>query len=369
MAHQSTMRQRLVLSLIIGLLSGLLCYTRLRKEGLVAADFTWAWRGARLLLTGQNPYHDPTLAAGQPYPSDAPLYYPLPALLFALPFSPFPPELAGALFFGLSASLLAFGLTQAAQKGSFQELYGTMKPHLAGRQIEAEVWPSESPALAGAQQLKLLIPMENKLGFRLGNLNLLVFFSASFWLALGWVQWSPLVMAGALLPTLLPAALAKPNLGLPLLLTYPSRKGLFASLILLLLSFAILPTWVQDWLGNLGQNRHSLPLLQFPGPLLLLALLRWRDRKARLLLLLALLPQRLIFYDQLLLWLIPQTKGEHLFLSLLSWLGFFGWLHFSGPTVAFAPPWVVNFFYLPALALIFWQGRAEIRAKLCPSPF
>jgi hypothetical protein len=35
--------------------------------------------------------------------------------------------------------------------------------------IEAEVWPSEStsesPALAVAQQLKLLTPMENKLGF------------------------------------------------------------------------------------------------------------------------------------------------------------------------------------------------------------
>ncbi len=42
-----------------------------------------------------------------------------------------------------------------------------LKPHLAGRcsQIEAGIWPSESPALAGAQQLKLLIPLENKLGF------------------------------------------------------------------------------------------------------------------------------------------------------------------------------------------------------------
>src|SRR5438067_2059985 len=106
------MRQRLLIAVTIGLVSAAVCYARLTAQDIAAADFTWAWRGARLLIAGQNPYTDPALSRANSYPYDAPLYYPLPAVLLALPFAPLPPELAGAAFIGISAGLLAIGLTR-----------------------------------------------------------------------------------------------------------------------------------------------------------------------------------------------------------------------------------------------------------------
>ena len=65
-----------------------------------AGDFGWAIHAAQRLLAGQNPY-------------DTPLeQYPLTAAVFALPFVALRPEVAGALFYGISSALLAFGLTR-----------------------------------------------------------------------------------------------------------------------------------------------------------------------------------------------------------------------------------------------------------------
>ncbi len=65
-----------------------------------AGDFGWAIHAAQRLLAGQNPY-------------DTPLeQYPLTAAFFALPFVALRPEVAGALFYGISSALLAFGLTR-----------------------------------------------------------------------------------------------------------------------------------------------------------------------------------------------------------------------------------------------------------------
>jgi hypothetical protein len=55
----------------------------------------------RALLSGENPYSNTP-------PGVIP--YPLLAALAALPFAPFPLEIAGALFFGISSGLLALGL-------------------------------------------------------------------------------------------------------------------------------------------------------------------------------------------------------------------------------------------------------------------
>ena len=57
--------------------------------------------------------------------------------------------------------------------------------------------------------------------------------------------------------------------------------------------------------GQAHNYEHFIPLLVFPGPLLLLALLRYRDRDAWLLLLAALMPQRW-FFDAFTLWLIAE---------------------------------------------------------------
>jgi hypothetical protein len=90
-----SIRQRILLALVIALASTALCYYNLVQRDQLASDFTWPWRGAMRLLHGENPYDDPRLSPLYPYPFDAPLYYPLPALLVALPFTALPAELAG----------------------------------------------------------------------------------------------------------------------------------------------------------------------------------------------------------------------------------------------------------------------------------
>jgi hypothetical protein len=291
-------------AVLIGFLGGLLCYLRLASFHDHAADFTLPLYGARYLLAGQNPYTTP-------YPVDAPLYYPLPAVLVALPLAGLPDVWAGAVFFGISSGLLAFGL------------------------------------------------------LRDGWYRLILFLSAPYLMALGWAQWPPFVMATILLPWLYPLAICKPNIGLPLMATFPSRRGILLSVGILLASLLVLPSWPLGWWANLGQNRHVAPLLVMPGILLLLALIRWRTPEARMLVILAILPQRLFFSDQLVLWLIPSTARTTLLLTLASWLGFFGWISLADGSTTTSPFWVVTFVYLPALALVLWP---LVQRKKQPQP-
>jgi hypothetical protein len=313
------LRQRATVALLIGVACALFCYARLTlgtcagSNECEAGDFTWAHRGIQQLLAGQNPYHDPTLGEGNPFPRNDPLFYPMPALLMALPFAPFPRELAGALFMGVSCGLLAFGL------------------------------------------------------FRNGFSNYALFLSAPFWFSLIAVQWSPLLVAAALLPTLLPLTLAKPNIGLPIFLSYPTWRGFALSVGFVLVSLLVLPSWPLDWLNNASTHAVFQPVRVVPGFLLLLAALRWRRPEARLLLLLALIPQRPI-YDQLALWLVAQRDSAQdayplqttrplallhasrpmVLLSLLSWLALSCWLLFPSLNVH----WIVWGMYLPALVIL-----------------
>src|SRR5947208_13427709 len=94
------MRLRILISVVIGVASAVFCWAVLTRLHQGAADFTWAIRAAQHLLAGKNPY-------------DTPLeQYPLTAALFGLPFVWLRPEVAAALFYGISSALLALGLTR-----------------------------------------------------------------------------------------------------------------------------------------------------------------------------------------------------------------------------------------------------------------
>ncbi|MBK7454710.1 MAG: hypothetical protein IPJ46_13635 [Anaerolineales bacterium] len=95
------------------------------------------------------------------------------------------------------------------------------------------------------------------------------------------------------------------------------------------------------------------PLLVLPlGPLMLLGLLRYRDQKAWLLLLMAAMPQR-VLYDQLALLLIAGNRSEILILIFCSWaslpalLIFGGWINLPGGWQL----WILLTLYLPALGI------------------
>lgn len=282
-------------------MSAALCYARLVSAELAAADFTFPWRGARFLLAGENPYA--MVRPEGPYPYNDWLYYPLPALLLVIPFAPLPGSLAGALFIGLSSGLLAYGL------------------------------------------------------LREGAHRLIVFASAPYLYAVITCQWAPLIAAAALLPNLAPALLVKPNLGLPVLVAYGRRRHLLLCAAALLLSFAIWPAWPAAWLAAVPQHLNYIPLLSWWGPLLLLALWRWRAPAARLLLAMAAAPQRLL-YDQVALWLVPATPRQSLALTAASWLGLLlGLLAGDGR-------WSLPCIYLPALAILFIQSRSNPPAPI-----
>ena len=241
------------------------------------------------------------LLSGQ-NPYNTPLeQYPLTAALFAAPFVRLPPESAAAIFYGISSALLAFGLT------------------------------------------------------RHGYERLLTFLAFPYWAALITAQWSPLIAASAFFPLLLPVTLVKPQIGLPVLVTHATRRGLLACAGLVVLSLILMPKWPLLWLFQMGQYQHYIALLVVPGPLLLLALFRYKDRDALFLFLYAVMPQRW-FYDSFVLWLIPKTRRSILATVVCSWVvGVWRWYHMP-VSMTQVGRWCVLGFYLPMLALVLLRG-------------
>lgn len=279
------MRGRIAVSAAIGIASGAFCWFLMKHFHQDAADFRWALHLVHRLLARQNPY-------------DTPLeQYPLPAALFALPWAGLQPELAAALFWGISSSLLAFGLT------------------------------------------------------RHGYTRLLIFFAYPYWAGILTVQWSTIIAASAFFPLLLPATMAKPQVGLPVFLTRFDRRGWLACAVVALASLAVKPDWPWLWLRQAGNYQHFIPILVLPGALLLLALLRYRDRDAWLLLLSACMPQRW-FFDSFTLWLIPQSRREIIWTVFFSWgVGIWRWYHIPHSFTEVGRCTLI-LLYLPMLAVV-----------------
>jgi len=253
-------------------------------------DLLWAMTAGADLLFGRDPYRYVTGPYWTPYP--------LPAAFVGLPFSFFPPAIGAALFFGVSSGLLAYGIA------------------------------------------------------RTDNKRLLIFTSLPFWFALVWAQWSPLIMAAAFIPVLLPVILIKPQIALPVGLNHFTRVGFYCCVLVATLSLLLYPRWPLVWLSQIGQYQRFFPILTIPiGPVLLLALLRWRDPDVRLFLLAAVFPQR-HFYDAFILWLIPRTRKEILPTAAISW-GAWIWKA-NRPNMTTSEVGLVSclFFFLPILCVI-----------------
>jgi hypothetical protein len=248
------------------------------------------------------------LARENPY--DTPLeQYPLTAALFALPLVRLQPEIAAGVFYGISSALLAFGLTRHSYRG------------------------------------------------------LMIFLAYPYWAGLLTVQWSPLIAASAFFPWLLPATLAKPQIGLPVFLTRARRPGFVACFLVGALSLAVMPRWPLLWIGQVEHYEYFVPLLVLPGPLLLLALLRYRQRDAILLFLAACMLQRW-FFDSFILWLIPKSRREILATVFLSWgAGIWRWYHVPH-SFHEVGRWAVIFLYLPMLVVVLSRSDRDQSPEL-----
>ena len=170
-----------------------------------------------------------------------------------------------------------------------------------------------------------------------------------------------IIAASAFFPLLLPVTMAKPQIGLPVFFTRATRPGIVACFIIGALSLAVMPKWPLLWVAQMKNYEHFVPLLVLPGPLLLLALFRYRDRDAILLLLAACVPQRW-FFDSFILWLIPKSRREILATVFFSWgAGIWRWYHVPH-SFNEAGRWAVIFLYLPMLAIVLFRGTAATSA-------
>jgi hypothetical protein len=306
-----TRKQRLTTALVIGLVAGVFsCVMQMRSHA--SPDFAYAHTAAGLFLDGENPYRAIEGPPGSPAPHDQPLFYPFTAILLLLPFAALSVPVATGLFIGLSTVALAYCITRD----------GLWRIH--------------------------------------------VFASAPFVMAATVGQFSPLLMLMAFNPWFGFLAAIKPNIGLALFARRPSIHAVTGSLALLAVSIAVFPGWPADWLESLRRSvadeTHRAPVLQAGGFLLLLSVLAWREASGRLLLTLSLIPQALLFYDQLLLWLIPRTRHQSIILTATSQAGMIVWyllLDKGENPIPAAYPLVVPFLFLPALGVLLWQRRVR----------
>jgi hypothetical protein len=259
----------LIMSIFVGIVFGVTSYhARIYIDG-GPGDFRYSYRYARDILDGRDPYDYPVHNLAVPYP--------LPAAIFGFPLVWMPPPAAAATFFGFSSGLLVYGIL-----------------------LHGPLW----------RMLLLLSPL----------------YAHSLYYA----QWPPIILAMTFFPSLFFLSIIKPHMALPLIFSgfvKWTKYGIMITAAIGIASLIIMPTWPMRWLSQLGPYEGMPPVtvLYGGGPLILLALIRWREKGARLFVLMGLMPQRM-FYDQLTLWLIPKSIKEMVILTFVSWIAIFIWM-------------------------------------------
>lgn len=266
-------------------------------------DFVQFHFAAGRWLSGHDPYVGgfPAMRATRVIPE--PFFYPFPALLALAPFALFPLPVACAAFVTLSTIVLAYAVIRYS--------------------------PERLPLFLGSGFLVAVI--------------------------LG--QWSPLLTASLLLPSLTWLAVIKPNLGLAVIAMRRTWLAMAIGATLIVVTLIIQPTWPVQWLRNLhSMPPHPPPVMVPGGILILLALLRWRRAEARLLIAMACVPQVLYFADQLPLWIVPQDRRQSTLLSAVSALAWFAALVVTirgGHQPALSSTYfVLGGVYLPAVIMV-----------------
>lgn len=300
-------RRSVAIGIAVGLIVALIVYHRVgHSSDEPGGDFWQHWAAARFLMAGVNPYAAMTPAtlriAGDVNTTLGHWYfYPLPAAALGLPFVWASPALAAALFAGIAAGLFAAVMDRR-----------------------------------GAVALCLSTSLLS-------------------------TQATPLLIAATFIPALQWLLVVKPNIGLALFAYRPSRSAFVGGLLACGLALALVPDWPREWFAVIQRSpHHHAPVtLWYGGPLLLAALLKWRRREARLLIVMACVPQVLLFYDQLPLGLIAASERERLIFVWLNVVGSIGFLFASGSRhgalvadVREAAPWVLWCVYIPCLIMV-----------------
>jgi hypothetical protein len=289
------------------------------------SDFDQVWFAAQALWNHQNPYD--LIGIGKAFEWKWPFYYPLPAVVLVAPVGLLPVIAARCAFTALSVGALAWCITR-------------------------DGWAR--------------VPM---------------FLSMSFLVSIQLVQWSPLLTAAILAPSLSWIGVAKPNWAVAIVASAAApriwRPLVLGAALLTVAAFILQPEWVTHWYASVRSATHfRTPLFLPMGFLMLATVLRWRRPEARLLLAIACLPQTPGFYDALMLFTIPRTVRQSLLLVGASFGVFLA--------MAYREPWASDadwmgdiarftlwFMYLPCVLMVLRrpnEGTLPISARLLPSP-
>jgi hypothetical protein len=299
--------RRIGVTIAIAFLAGAWSYKTHGSPSARPSDLAQLHVAGRYWLSGADPYS--VIGPGRAFDAGFPLIYPLTAVAVAAPFALTPRFLPDALFVACSTALFVWAISADAR-------------------------------------------------YRMVWVALL---SIAFVTAVQMSQWSVLLTGAALLPTWGFLLACKPTVGAALWIAYPSKRAAVGAAVFVLVTLALSPTWPREWLVALPTATHMYPpVMYWGGPLLLLAWVKWRRAEARLLGALALVPQTLVAYEALPLFLIPRSPASAAGLCLLTWVAFFqSWG--EGPPLereayetwmAASAQWMVGIVYLPCLAMI-----------------
>lgn len=258
--------QRIVVAILIALVAAAIHYIRASHNAGVS-DFTPLWYASKMLWVGRDPY--PLIGPHRMIDLTSPVFYPAPALVSVLPLTLFSFQWAGTVFVFVSAALLAFGVTR-------------------------EGWQ-----------------------------RLPIFPSVAFLTSAQLGQWSILMTAAVFIPAISFLSIAKPQASLPVIASSSRRStwiaGTVGALLLLIVSFVLLPGWVSSWWHLLvGADYFKAPIASFGGAAIAVVLLRWRRPEAWLVFIAACMPQTWYAYNGLILLIVATTYREACTLSLVS---------------------------------------------------
>lgn len=277
-------QRRIAVAFAIGTVAFLILLQKFIRQPDSGTDFDRVWFGARMLWQGRDPYL--LVGPGRVFASDYLLIYPATSFVVALPLTVLSMRSAALVFVFIGSALLGYGATR-------------------------DGWHRLPMFASGAF-------LDNALA----------------------AQWSPLLVAGLFIPVLAVFACTKPQLGFAVLAGSFRRISIVAAaigaVILLTVAFALLPTWLGEWLAAASTAKHmKVALLQPPGFLIALVLIKWRRPESWAVLVAAALPQTLSWYSFLILLAFPRTYREACVLSLVSSVGLFlaDWVAETRPAV------------------------------------
>lgn len=296
--------RRLMISSVAALATAGIAIQFHAANPLAVSDFGQVWAAARGWRQGLDPYA--VVGPGLPFSWRFPLVYPLTAVIAAWPVSFLPLSVADPIFVAFSIGALTWAFSG----------------------------PSASPA------------------------SLWVFASVPLLYVVQASQWSALLTAAALIPALSPLLICKPTLGLALWIAYPRARSATMCGLLWIVSLLVRPTWFVSWLHQLKAVPHVAPLITytFAGPLVLVALTRWRLPEARLLVALVCVPLTPALYEAVPLFLLVRERREGIALAILTAITWIAWAFIPAATYEAGLAWsgklMIWCLYLPCTLLI-----------------